>query len=508
MKLNTGIYILATSLGITAMGCQKFIDVNTNPNSATVTSPTLIFTNALNVYATSLARDANVLGNFWGGYWAHSTSYTTGAPEKTYNFTNGDFNYWGGIFDNLTDFQYVLDEADRVGQSYLKGPAKVMKALRYQELVDLYGNVPYADAFKGTAVFQPKYDPATTIYDSLIKILDEAVADLKAHNFPTPFPAGIFSIGSRRGTQEWIRFANTAKLRILMRQSLVASRQQYVRTELQKILTEGSGFIGAGEDVTSQPGYAKSSGKLNPYYLATGYNENDAPQTGQSLYRMSAFLVNDLKSHNDTMRLKYLAAVAESLQPANAPDFYLGNVVDYVGVPFGGEGEDYLASLTSGVGPARVILGRATEAQVIFTAAESFLLQAEAAQRFGLAGLGNPKDLYEQGIRQSFRLLGVPAQHADELIAGSASFAAAPDKVQAILYQKWVALANFNGLEAWSEFRRNDYPLIPLSVNSSQNGHRPVRLYYPQDEYSTNVNNVNAQGDIDVAESRLFWDIR
>lgn len=508
MTLNKGFYILAASLCMATVGCQKFIDVNTNPNSATVTSPTLIFTNALNVYAASLAGGANVLGNFWGGYWAHSTSYTTGAPEKTYNFTNGDFNYWGNIFDNLNDFQYVLDAADRTGQSYLKGPAKVCKALRYQELVDLYGNVPYSEAFKGTAIFQPKYDAATVIYDSLIKILDEAVADLKAHAFPVPFPAGIFSIGSRRGTQEWIRFANTAKLRILMRQSLVTGRQQYVRTEIQKILTEGSGFIGTGEDVASQPGYAKSSGKLNPYYLATGYDENDAPQTGQSLYRMSAFLVNTLKDRNDTMRLKYLAAAAEDLQPANAPAFYLGHVADYVGVPFGAEGEDYLATLTSGVGPGRVILGQATEAQVIFTAAESFFLQAEAAQRFGLAGLGDPKQLYEQGIRASFRLLGVPAQHADELIAGSASFAAAPDKVQAILYQKWVALANFNGLEAWSEFRRNDYPLVPLSVNSSQTGHRPVRLFYPQDEYSTNINNVNAQGDIDIANSRLFWDIR
>lgn len=507
MKLNKTFYILVAAAGFTATGCQKFIDVNTNPNSATVTSPTLIFTNALNTYAASLAGGANVLGNFWGGYWAHATSFTTGAPEKTYNFTNGDFNYWSGILDNLYDIQYVLNTADKEGQPHLKGPAKVLKALRFQELVDLYGNVPYSEAFKGIAVFQPKYDAATVIYDSLVRILDEAVADLKAHNFPVPFPAGIFSIGSDRGTQAWIRFANTARLRILMRQSLVPARENYVRTEIQKILAEGSGFIGENEDVTSQPGYAKSSGKLNPYYLATGYNENDAPQTGQALYRMSAFLVESLKDNKDTMRLKYLAAVAEDLQPANAPAFYLGNVADYVGVPFGGEGEDYLSTLTSGVGPARVIRGQATDAQVIFTAAESLFLQAEAAQRFGIAGLGNAKDLYEQGIRASFRLLGVPAKHADELIAGSGSFTAATNKIHAILYQKWVALANYNGLEAWSEFRRNDYPLVPLSVNGSQTGHRPVRLYYPQDEYSTNIDNVNAQGEIDVAGSRLFWDI-
>lgn len=508
MKLYKRLWVLAAAAGITGTGCKKFIDVNQNPNLATVTNPTLVFTNALNTAAFYASRDGNILGSYWGGYWAHSTSFTTGTPEKTYNFTNGDFNYWGNIFDNLNDLELVINSADATKQPYLKGPAKVVKALRFQELVDLYGNVPYSDAFKGIEVFQPKYDKAEDIYDSLIVLLTGAIADLKANALPGSFTACIFTIGGGRSSADWIRFANTVKLRILMRQSLVTARQNYVKAEIQKILAEGSGFMKQGDDVLSQPGYAKTSGKLNPFYVLTGYDQNDAAVSGRQLYRISEYLVDTLKDTDDTIRLKYIADVIPANRPATAPAFYQGTVNDYVGVPFGAEGADYLEANTSAIGPGRVIRGEATASQVIFTAAESLFLQAEAAERFGIAGLGNSKTLYEQGIRESFRLLDAPAQAADDLIAESASFTTASNKINAILYQKWVALANFNGMEAWAEYRRNDYPAVPISANGAQVGSRPIRLYYPQDELSTNVDNVNAQGNINVYTSRLFWDVR
>lgn len=508
MKLSNRLCMLAVAIGMAGTGCQKFIDVNTNPNLATVTSPVLVFTNAQNVYAASFATDGNIMGSFWGGYWAHSTSFTTGNNFKTYDFTNGDFNYWGNILDNIYDFQYVINNADKEKVPYLKGPSKVVKALRYQELVDLYGNAPYSEAFKGIDVFQPRYDKAEDIYDSLVILLDDAIADLKAHDFPGTFAANIYSIGEGHSREDWIRFANTAKLRILMRQSLLPARQQYIRAEIEQILAEGSGFLGEDQTVFSQPGYTKSLGKLNPFYLLVGFDHNDAATSGRDMYRISQYLIDTLKDTDDTIRMKYIAAPRPNAVPDNAPAFYLGNVAHYTGIPFGGEGGNYLTAATSPIGPGRVVRSASNEASVIFTAAESFFLRAEAALRFGIAGLGDPKELYQKGVRESFKLLGATVANADLLLAGSADYDAAPDKAEAILYQKWVALANFNGQEAWSEFRRNDFPKVPMSVNSGALSSRPVRLYYPQDEVSTNGENVAAQGEIDVYTGRLFWDVR
>jgi hypothetical protein len=42
-----------------------------------------------------------------------------------------------------------------------------MKAYEFQQLVDMFGNVPYTDALQGTSVILPTYTDAQDIYDSL-----------------------------------------------------------------------------------------------------------------------------------------------------------------------------------------------------------------------------------------------------------------------------------------------------------------------------------------------------
>jgi hypothetical protein len=82
-----------------------------------------------------------------------------------------------------------------------------------------------------------------------------------------------------------------------------------------------------------------------------------------------------------------------------------------------------------------------------------------------------------------------------------------PDKLKAIWQQKWLALTNFGGLEAWTEYRRTNFPVIPKSASASASAVPPVRLYYPDTELGSNGENVKAQGTINVSTSRLFWDV-
>ena len=73
--------------------------------------------------------------------------------------------------------------------------------------------------------------------------------------------------------------------------------------------------------------------------------------------------------------------------------------------------------------------------------------------------------------------------------------------------QKWLALTNYSGFEAWSEYRKNNFPVTPPSASTSTTAPRPVRLFYPSGELASNGENVKAQGTIDVFTSRLFWDV-
>lgn len=75
---------------------------------------------------------------------------------------------WNSTYDNLQNYQYVLDNT--VGSTeyaYYNAAAKVMKAYNYELLVNTYNDVPYSEAFKGTNKLQPKYDKAEDIYRDL-----------------------------------------------------------------------------------------------------------------------------------------------------------------------------------------------------------------------------------------------------------------------------------------------------------------------------------------------------
>ena len=190
-------YIIIAVLALFISSCKEsFLDINTNPNALPTASPNFVFTNALNISAANMVTP-NETGSYWSGQWTQSNGYILSTTLFSYNFTNGDFNYWDGYYDNLNDYQYVIENADANNQKFLKGPAKVMKALLFQQLVDMYGNVPFSDALKGVKSLAPKFDEQKAIYENLITSLDEAIVDIKANAFASAFSSSdIVSIRS------------------------------------------------------------------------------------------------------------------------------------------------------------------------------------------------------------------------------------------------------------------------------------------------------------------------
>jgi hypothetical protein len=89
------------------------------------------------------------------------------------------------------------------------------------------------------------------------------------------------------------------------------------------------------------------------------------------------------------------------------------------------------------------------------------------------------------------------------------------------LSQKWFALNGIATYEIWTDFRRTNivygagggYDVVnagiwanQLSILGGAAAEIPVRLFYPQSEYSYNEANVSAQGTVDVFTSKIFWD--
>jgi hypothetical protein len=90
-----------------------------------------------------------------------------------------------------------------------------------------------------------------------------------------------------------------------------------------------------------------------------------------------------------------------------------------------------------------------------------------------------------------------------------------------IITQKWFALNGTAPFEVWTDYRRTDIVYGAgvgydqtntgiwanyLSILTGAEAAIPVRLFYPQSEYSFNETNVQGQGNINVFTSKIFWD--
>lgn len=509
MKL---IRIIIPALLIVAFGsCKRdWLNVNTSPNSLPSSTPDYTFAAAANRIAGSLGP--NELGEYWSGQWTQSSTYILSNTIFAYQFNNTNFDYWSGYYDILKDLDYAIaGAAANPNLAYFGGTARVLKAYLMQIIVDLYGNAPYTDALKGTGSLAPKFDDQKAIYEDLIKVLDTAITIIKANPNAQAYAGSDFIFGSpiSAAQTKWVQFANSLKLRMLIRQSRMSGRDAYIIAEINKAAATTEGFLANGLDVSSNPGYVASSGKMNPFYETWGYNAAGGAQSLARYPRLTTFLFSSLTATNDTFRMKRIA------YPKGGQGVNPEIISNYVGVPFG-VSSGYLSQNTSYIGPSQIVKNEFNRPMILMTNAESQFLLAEAKQRYG-ASVTLPlsaQAYYEQGVRESFRITGTTTAYgaatATTLLTSGfdlADWNASPDKLKAIWMQKWLALTNYSGLEAWSEYRRTNFPVTPPSLATSPTAPRPLRLFYPQGELASNGENVLAQGTIDVFTTRIFWDV-
>jgi hypothetical protein len=130
----------------------------------------------------------------------------------------------------------------------------------------------------------------------------------------------------------------------------------------------------------------------------------------------------------------------------------------------------------------------------ILTASEVKFLQAEAATVYPTTMAFNAQTSFNDGITASFVTFGGTAAQATSYLSLIATkpgigWAASTNKIQAIQYQKWIALTNINPTETFISSTKTGYPVLPMPIGSYKTT-RPKRLMYPQSEYISNSANV------------------
>ncbi|MBW7951905.1 MAG: RagB/SusD family nutrient uptake outer membrane protein, partial [Chitinophagaceae bacterium] len=141
------ISIILAAIVFLGTSCKKYLDINTNPNTATSSTPELVLPQSI-VYTAGVINTYNSYGAQLGGYMANAYGYGGFGNNFSYTFSSSDYSgLWSASYDVLNDLQYVLNstEGNRAYYSYYRAAALVLQVYNYQMLVDTYNNIPFTN---------------------------------------------------------------------------------------------------------------------------------------------------------------------------------------------------------------------------------------------------------------------------------------------------------------------------------------------------------------------------
>ena len=470
--------VLAGLLFINLASCKKdLVAVNQNPNASQNAQPDYLLTAATKAtvdtyWGTSNNMDASLL---FVQHWA-KIQYTD--PDR-YIYTNSAFQeLWTvGYSKSIVNLNQIIKQADAQGNSNYKGVALVLRSWVFMLLTDAYGDIPYKQAASIDQYLTPVYDAQKDVYAALLDDLKTAQASL---NTSGKAIAGDIIYGNNIAL--WKKFSNSLRLRIALR---IADRDpnkaKQVLTETQ---AEGSGYISSNSEIA-----------LLVYLDSPNQNPISNLFDTRDDYRISKTITDKLIALNDP-RLPIYAAPT---QDATAQT--------YVGIPNGllvGDASNLGFTRTSKPG----IYFRAPHAPaVIMSYAEVLFDRAEAAAR-GFT-TESASDLYSQAVQASLNQYGITRNAAAAYLSTAAVQYDPTNYKKSIGEQKWIALFG-QGLEAFAEWRRLDYPQLQPAVAGTLGGKIPVRFIYPGTEQSLNGSNyqaaVSRQG-ADLLTTKLWFDV-
>lgn len=511
--------------------CKDYLDINDNPNSATFVEPQLVLPTAI-VRSASITNSYNTYGAHFAGQFANAGGFSGFGQFLTYNFAPGYRSQWGA-YDILTDYKYVLDGTEGINEmANFYAVAKIMTVLEFHRLVDQHGDIPYSEALQGSLNLTPAYDSAPVIYEDLIKELEDAISVIDNASFPLTLNSASDPMFQGNMTN-WKRFANTLKLRLLIRVSETSELGSFAQQKLASF-DHGLGLI--TDDAMVNPGYESQSGKVNPTWGSWGYTVNGALANSSNVPTYFMYGFYDGNKLNDPVRgSKIYNDFGNTSRPT--PLNQLGVESDNPPVR-AGFAPFYNNSAVANQDTDGVVKGP-SQSEPIMLLAEAHFLKAEAQFRGYFPGDAHAS--FDEGIKASYRYLHkdvngtIPSSFNattllndykavnasnylvmySELVnqGGSTIPSSNTQKLEAIITQKYIALNMITADESWNDYRRTGYPVtIPnggryVDMASTTSiaptpDRLPQILIYPNSEYNYNSENAKA---VNQFTDKVFW---
>jgi len=459
--------------------CTKdFEDINTNENAPSEVQPELLLRQVLYGYGNAMSYEGFVAGNLLSQHFSMIDfnlfdRHALSSPQE-------GGNPWPILYTALRDNETILElSRENPARAVYEGPALVMKAYLAMTLTDMYGDVPFFEAFSGrsTGNTQPKYDEQQRIYEGsfgILESLEDAVGIMDGYQGAQPLNGDILFNGD---LENWIRFANSLRIKALIR----ISAKSDPADQISAIVRDGR-FLQTNEQNAT---FDFAAGPPNSFPFATArigiFNVFLMSETAEGIYADSGD-----------------PRVGTHFRPSAANGEFAGII----------NGIDASSAITPDnfARPGTIWRENTGDHDFNFmTAWETDFLLAEAALKGFISG--DAQAYYESGVTKAFEywLTPMPGNH---LTRSSAAWN--EDRgLELIITQKWIASIG-NAYESWAEWRRTGFPALKPVEASLNGGLYPVRMPYPSDEQALNFENYQtaaAATEDNSVNVRVWWDL-
>ncbi|RZL15178.1 MAG: SusD/RagB family nutrient-binding outer membrane lipoprotein [Pedobacter sp.] len=455
-SIYSNLLILAILFSLT--GCKKLFDqpdIKNNPNAVTnIDLPTLFSGTLLGV--SLLHEDTDVrISTMWSGQLSGLNRAHLGYGQ--YIVSSQNFS-WNTIYSVAGQSRLIQIKADSVGNKWGKGIGQILEVLAIQKATDLYGDVPYSEAFDGNKFPQPIFDSQRDVYKSLLAVLDDAVSNLSAPS-GSAFPTKDFIF--KGDVSKWKAAANTLKARLNLHLGNYVAAAECAK----------SGIIAAGDALVPHGNSIGVDVNQNYDFFAvsrtgdTGFDNAYLPLLLRSRINSKNTKTDETAIFNYFFKTGITAT--NSLDP---------NTVDG-------------AFISSASHP-------------ILTYFENQLILAEAQARLGLldeslTALNSVRARLNSGTfnGRTFSATGRKYEAydlADFGLNGLANATGSSSPQYALLYeivsQRYIAL--LMQYEVFNDYRRlsSAVPIVELPIPLNTGSKKPKRFIYPQTEINTNPN--------------------
>lgn len=382
-----------------------------------------------------LGRYAGIIMQQWQGFDAQQLQYTSYVIGE--NDTNGPWDF-GLYTGSMRDADDIIERATNTEAFNTRGVAKIYMAINLGIATNVWGNVPYSEAFLGKENLSPKYDDQEELYGVLQTLLSEAIEDLNAED-----PAGIQGDLLNGSNDQWIAAAHSLKARFYIQQTSVNSNAaQLALAELDMAVSSNDAQLNFQFENTQNGGH--------PLGLFGFQRPNTMIIDGFFADLMMGDPRMDLyMTETDGGNFLYF--------DENNPNLFW-------------------AQLDS---PSPVI-----------SYSETKFIEAEALARTG----GDGTDALEEAVRANMSYLGIASTEIEDYISSLPTA-----NIQTIIIEKYKAMYGQSPIQVWNDYRRTGFPDIVPNENGANgndpSGIVPRRLLYPISERLSNPDEYQAAID-------------